>query len=131
MDDPFTVVGDYNSVTTLGPLENKFAQPLQGVSVNRLTALTIQSNNLLMVRTGDDSALLDRLKLRIGEYSRGRRADAAQNVENALTGVVFSDDPTGAHPTAQAADIMDDIGGAAETPLFRHHPQHRHRCFRR
>src|SRR5215208_354680 len=105
MDDPFTVVGDYHSVTMLGPLENEFAQPLQGLAVNRLTALTIQSNNLLMVRTSDDSALLNRLILPVGKYSRGRRADAAQNVKNALSSVVLSDYAAGAHPTAQAADI--------------------------
>jgi hypothetical protein len=26
---------------------------------------------------------------------------------------------------------MDDVRGAAETPILRYHPQHRHRRFRR
>src|SRR5690349_18728239 len=95
MDHAFAVIGDHDSVALGGLAQNELAQTISRRVSERLAVFPIQSDNLLVSRTGDDPALLDSREPGISRHSGGGNTDLLQPLKQNPPCGIPADDTAG------------------------------------
>ena len=92
-----------------------------------LPGLAIEANDLLVVRCGDDPALLYGLKLSVCHHACSRCSNLSQGVDDPSSRVVLADDSAGGHTTTHGTNVMNHVGRAAERGILGNDSKHGHR----
>ena len=126
VNDPFAVIGNDDAIVAADSGANKLAQLLARRRAGRLAAFTIETDNLLVARAGDDAGFLNRRHRAVDAHASDGGADLAQRRNHTLAAIVLANDTACGYSPAERTNIMNHVGGTAQAGAFRQYAHHGH-----